>query len=235
MTLFLEPSFACSCGKVATPGEGLASSALVFEGQVLNTWPIATSEDGDPTIALRYSFGASSIWKGSAPSTIDLLDRHGNCAFPFRRGESYLVFAREDPESKTLYTTICDATRTLPVPRDTYNELGQRLDVSTYYPYRAESLAHLAVRRLLTAAYVERVEVIYWWRGLGSSTGGALEAYALMVLAGTYLALLVALAVRRRLRWVLSLATVPFVGALVGLARAYNYLCTMPGLARFME
>jgi hypothetical protein len=110
-------AFACSCVRVEGPITELVrkeklESAAVFTGKVRSI--VERQGYGWVTV----DFDVLDLWKGRLNKTVSLrtgLD-DGNCGFKFKRGETYLVYARNlsmYSPSKSLSTHICLRTALL--------------------------------------------------------------------------------------------------------------------------
>ena len=124
---------ACSCTGPSPPLEALAESRGVFLGKVVKiedqlsvpkkVWAVirigvadlfgAESPEFSPRwYGLAVTFDVSQAWKGDIPSSIVVLTPRGggDCGFPFRVGESYMVYLRPyRPEWPD--TDLCTRTR----------------------------------------------------------------------------------------------------------------------------
>ena len=103
---------ACMCMPV-TAEKALANADVVFIGRVTNI------RDG------HIEFELVAVWKGRATSTTTLATLASvapeikpgfkavwnSCDFPFHVGEEYVVYARQDPQTQVLTTSICSGTK----------------------------------------------------------------------------------------------------------------------------
>lgn len=138
LAIFLPAGgFACSCIPPRPPEEAIANADVVFTGRVDKidsrlvrgavltlkfAWTKVKSVFGGPDpheipdppeSNLRVRFEEAQSYKGAVSETILVLTGYssGDCGFPFKKGESYLVYAFVHDDS--LHTSIC--TRTAPV------------------------------------------------------------------------------------------------------------------------
>lgn len=98
-------AFACDCLMPATPQARLEKASTVFSGVVLSS-KVSTT----PAWTKSYRFRVIQRFKG--PVRREYLLEHGdsNCHFPFKVGESYLVYAYG---KKPLSANICSSTQAL--------------------------------------------------------------------------------------------------------------------------
>jgi hypothetical protein len=112
--LLLAPraAHACQCGHLPSPEEGLRVSEAVFEGRVIARRMVLGEEHGWLFPVPEYEFRVSRAWKGVATPAIRLLGGYSNCAYVFREGGSYLVFAAPHWEKPgRLSSSICSPTK----------------------------------------------------------------------------------------------------------------------------
>lgn len=120
---------ACSCGQQA--GDfcaNLQSSDAVFMGAVTaidRAKPVGATADAAPgsaanpapgaatALVIHYRFQVSERFAGPSVETFDIFSGGGDpsCAFNFRKGEPYLVFARRHDDDGRFYATSCGGTR----------------------------------------------------------------------------------------------------------------------------
>lgn len=130
-----SPAEACKCIPPPPPEEAFQDADAVFVGVVekrnlsvlADFWFRAKvvagrlvgadweNDDAYERTLPRFTFRLLSTWKGSATDRLRLVTGHGNgdCGFPFKISERYLVYADAD-EQGVLYTSICSRTRPEP-------------------------------------------------------------------------------------------------------------------------
>ena len=111
----LIPATAEACSCLEPPfGSAFKGSGAVFVGRadsvqiVPSPWPKPAE---GPRV--RATFSVLCSWKGpQAERTVRVYTGvdDGMCGFKFSKGETYLVYAREDPEHHLLGTSICSRT-----------------------------------------------------------------------------------------------------------------------------
>ncbi len=120
--LFAGPfaAFACTCS-TAPPGKcpGLQADDVVFLGTVTeieNLAPppsdAAAATNPGATAVTRYHFQINERFAGPDAQEIDVFSGgdDGDCAFRFRKGDQYIVFANKSDDGR-LFATICSGTR----------------------------------------------------------------------------------------------------------------------------
>ncbi len=227
----VEGAAGCSCGEVLTPLAGLEQADAVFEGRVTNIWPVFFEIDEFDVFGNSYTLTVTARWKGEIGRTVTLIDAYGNCSFPFRWGVSYTVFANQTNVRPSAWVaTICGPT-TDRLAYEDYKSLGraEAFPVAGSVP-PAESLAHIAARRIVLAFKgLESSANKYWHGSLDESVGGVLLKYGLGLFVALYAATGVYLAIRRRWRWfVLIVVLLPGAALLVGLCRSYVHIIHHP-------
>lgn len=97
---------ACKCMEKNNPREEFYSSDAVFTGRV-----ISMEQRYGMVVAMR----AERVFKGPIGNEVVVHTGLGSrdCGFPFEIGESYLVYARQDPMNGELITNSCFRTAEL--------------------------------------------------------------------------------------------------------------------------
>lgn len=92
-----------------TQGNGIFQVDVIFLGDV--TAMRNQTNGGMPQYVVTFS--ARDRWKGSIPDTVSVRTNAGEiaCGYKFKKGSSYLVFARWDEQRQQLETSMCDLTR----------------------------------------------------------------------------------------------------------------------------
>jgi hypothetical protein len=75
---------------------------------------IVTVEAGRRQAYTAVTFRVRSGWKGVRARNVTVLTGRNTCGFPFRQGESYLVYAHRAPLGgiRPLFTGLCTRTTT---------------------------------------------------------------------------------------------------------------------------
>jgi protocatechuate 3,4-dioxygenase beta subunit len=108
LLLLAAPAKACSCIVPGPPCQAYGKSSAVFSGQVLEIVPFEAG--GYPQKLVRFS--VSEAFRGMSGSAAEIATGNGggDCGYPFRVGESYLVYAYRAPQDNRLYAGICSRT-----------------------------------------------------------------------------------------------------------------------------
>lgn len=231
-----SPALGCSCGTRFSVAEALADANLVFEGRVINTWPMLVDVSGMNYLGQRYTFRVNSKWKGATGGTVTLVDALGNCSFPFHRGESYIVFAYAIESTPDWSTSICTRTIATVSAAGIARELGGREIVSNDYRHNAEALLHMAARRLMIATLGVKLWHQNWWRSLEDSPRGVVLRYCLQVSVLGYLVVIAAIVSVGRWRVAVMMLLLPLVaGGLIAFFWSYAVIVNNPGYAPLLE
>jgi hypothetical protein len=146
---FRSEVLACQCGAQPNVPDSLAESVAVFEGTVVAT-RFALGRGAWWVPLPEYEFKVIRVWKGALPTTVGLRGLDNNCAFVFRRGVSYLVYARghRDAPGK-LTSSKCDRTKEASLVLSEIESLGRPLQQFTATNIRSQSPTGLRVRGYL--------------------------------------------------------------------------------------
>ena len=101
--LFAQRAEACSCLGSGPPCNAVWATDAVFVGRVAEV-----SAQG----AVKFDVDRGVRGIDTPEVTLDNT-RMGDCAYPFRAGETYVVYAYRDRETNALTTTICSRTAPL--------------------------------------------------------------------------------------------------------------------------
>jgi hypothetical protein len=110
---------ACSCPMNMPPCQGYWQSSAVFAGMVTQLpSPNLSAElnKRESTFrSVRFAFSVVKAYRGDLENEVQVSSGlgGGDCGYPFRVGERYLVYAYVDPETKELSTSICTLTKSL--------------------------------------------------------------------------------------------------------------------------
>lgn len=122
----VRPLVACQCAeRAADAATALEAASAVFEGTVVDVRLTFGSEHGWLFPVPEYSFAITKAWKGVSSPQIRLLGGYSNCAYTFRAGSSYLVYAGDHWEKRgRLSSSICDRTMPLAMASRDISTLG---------------------------------------------------------------------------------------------------------------
>jgi len=106
--------FACSCMNPGPPCEATSKSAAVFVGTVVASKNAKTTGQYDfNSREVKFSVEESFKGLGSTEALVFTGWGGGDCGYPFRTGQQYLVYAYKDEKDGRLGTSICSRTRQL--------------------------------------------------------------------------------------------------------------------------
>ncbi len=110
---------ACSCSEQTPPCQSYWEATAVFEGTVtqISSLPVERKV-GEQLLTYAKAlvhFTVEKSHRGVPDTEVELTTGlgGGDCGYSFHRGERYLVYARPDPETKKLNTSICMLTKRL--------------------------------------------------------------------------------------------------------------------------
>jgi hypothetical protein len=112
------PVQACSCGRPEHPCAEWPESTAIFVGRVTDVRVLPTTRarpDGSAvaTNDLAVRFAVSETLKGESVTSIEVRTANStsSCGYPFKRGVTYLVFARAEPatDGPRLSTSWCSS------------------------------------------------------------------------------------------------------------------------------
>ncbi len=116
LLLSARTASACTCVDAGPPCQAYGAFAAVFSGRVIEIDSL-TIEDGP---LKGYSqklvrFAVNQSFRGISGTSVEAITGNGggDCGYPFKVGESYLVYAYQDPKDNKLYAGICSRTRLL--------------------------------------------------------------------------------------------------------------------------
>jgi hypothetical protein len=101
----------CVCGDIPSLEKQVELADNVFVGQVIERHPDKwTMIEGEPWPGFAYTFRVMKVWKGKTDPSIEVVTGtgKGDCGFPFKIGEIYIVYAGN--VDGTLYTSLCGRT-----------------------------------------------------------------------------------------------------------------------------
>ncbi len=117
-------AFSCTCAPKPSVGKALSQSDAVFVGRVI-AWNNASIEFAPGHLSQGYTFvfEVERLYKGALSSEVAVLTGHGlgDCGYPFKVGEEYLIYAYRD---KGLETNICTRTTNISTADADLAELG---------------------------------------------------------------------------------------------------------------
>lgn len=113
---------ACSCIAPQSPLDSRNQAAAVFSGTVTTI-----TDTGSPTMPnLRVQFDVDRVWKGSVDQTIDVTTARDSaaCGVSFAEGETYIVYASQNEEDRSLRVSLCSRTALLKNASEDVTALG---------------------------------------------------------------------------------------------------------------
>lgn len=115
-----RPAEACTCLGGAAPCQAFFDVPAVFVGKVQS---ISEHTGASGFSGRRVHLDVAEAFRGVTSQEVDIDTGNGggDCGYPFKVGESYLVYAYLEKDGQTLSTGIC--TRTKPL-RDAQNDLA---------------------------------------------------------------------------------------------------------------
>lgn len=117
MVVSLTPTArACSCMESGPPCQAYWPASAVFTGQVIEIITFTSDQEnfrGYPQKLVR--FAVSQTFRGVSGMTVETITGNGggDCGYPFKVGQTYLVYAYSDQKSNKLHASICSRTRLL--------------------------------------------------------------------------------------------------------------------------
>lgn len=123
---FAPPLHACDCVRAGAPCRAFAETPTVFTGRVTR---ITSVSGGIDTVV---HFVVATTFRGAPARTVEVRTGSGggDCGYPFRVGEEYVVYATRDTASGGLVTSICQRTRSLSEAADDLAYLRAKDDPS---------------------------------------------------------------------------------------------------------
>lgn len=119
---YLSPQivFACSCpGMPYPPEQAFESSRAVFSGTIISKATEGGSSVGNGYAVFPHSRVQIQVlesWKGIDSNTVTITTgiSDDTCGFDFQEGEKYLIYAHDDTQYGTEFTTgLCQRTKLL--------------------------------------------------------------------------------------------------------------------------
>jgi hypothetical protein len=126
MSVLPRVALACQCGQRPTTAEAVAEASDVFAGTVLRAEKAEVSLPQDPTkkvVVDRVVLRVQKRWKGSAAHELQIYSLN-NCAFGFKEGVSYLVYASGRMSGGYLEASKCSRTQEYRAASEDLRELG---------------------------------------------------------------------------------------------------------------
>ncbi|MBC8031893.1 MAG: hypothetical protein H7Z16_17555 [Pyrinomonadaceae bacterium] len=117
LTWLTQTVSACSCMGPGPPCQAYWTTSAVFTGEVIEITSTTIDDEhlrGYPQKLVR--FAVSESFRGASGRLIEAITGNGggDCGYPFKVGNSYLVYAYRNPKDNRLYAGICSRTRPLP-------------------------------------------------------------------------------------------------------------------------
>ena len=108
---------ACSCLDSGPPCQAFGSASAIFSGRVTEISSITGNAKPGQNYRkkLLVRFVVSQSYRGISGTSVEAVTGSGggDCGYPFKVGESYLVYAYQNTEDHKLYAGICSRTRPL--------------------------------------------------------------------------------------------------------------------------
>lgn len=237
-TLLPRPAYACQCGGVPSVAEAIKSAKLVFEGTVVERWPVLIRMPVHEMPTERYTVRVLRSWKGAPRNSIYLVDTGGNCSYPFEVGYSYLVFASSTESSPYYSSTICDPTELTATAAEKLRELGPGTVVQSSFTLHPESSGHRLGRRATAAILMAVTLLCISLVRLFETQLGVWLAFILTLAFSAVGYIGLRSLVRGRWRWsfvALVLAAMLTLSAAALLGCGYWYATTHPGFRHLIE
>ncbi len=111
-----QTSNACSCISSGPPCQAYGAVSAVFSGRVTEITSIKNTDDEFSALSHKLvRFAVLQAYRGIAGTSAETITGNGggDCGYPFRVGESYLVYAYKNAGDNKLYASICSRTRPL--------------------------------------------------------------------------------------------------------------------------
>lgn len=121
-SLFIQQTWACSCGAPPSIGESLKSYDAVFTGTVLKIEDDLIPSDDDPSLSYASSqtvtIKLETVYKTAAGTkTIEKIVKiktaisGAACGYYFQKGKKYIVYAYTNKQDGQLWTNLCTRTK----------------------------------------------------------------------------------------------------------------------------
>ena len=108
-------ALSCSCAPADPVCEVFSRTSAVFTAEVLSIEddPLVETRVGQPPPRRRVTLRVERIFRGAPAKQVEVTTARGegDCGYPFKRGEKYLVFATE--LDGRLQVSVCSPTRPL--------------------------------------------------------------------------------------------------------------------------
>jgi hypothetical protein len=116
LTWLTQTVSACTCMPSGLPCQAYWTTSTIFTGEVIEITATPSDNERLPGYSQKLvRFAVSEPFRGVSGTLIDAITGNGggDCGYPFRVGNSYLVYAYRDPKDNKLYANICSRTRPL--------------------------------------------------------------------------------------------------------------------------
>ncbi|PYS67179.1 MAG: hypothetical protein DMF69_23825 [Acidobacteria bacterium] len=106
--------YACSCMNPGPPCDATSKSTAVFVGTVVSSKDAKTTGQYDFN-SREVKFSVEEAFKGVSSTEVSVFTGWGggDCGYPFRTGQQYLVYTYSDEKDVRFKTSICSRTRQL--------------------------------------------------------------------------------------------------------------------------
>lgn len=124
---------ACSCLDLGPPCQAFGAASAVFTGRVTEITSTGNDKPGRGYQKKLVRFAVSQAHLGISGTSAETVTGSGggDCGYPFKVGESYLVYAQLNAEDNKLYAGICSRTRPLSEAREDLDYLKSRATSET--------------------------------------------------------------------------------------------------------
>lgn len=116
LTWLTQTVNACSCMGPGLPCQAYWTTSAVFAGEVIEITSTASDDERLPGYRQKLvRFAVRESFRGVSRTLVDAITGNGggDCGYPFKVGNSYLVYAYQNPQDNKLYANICSRTRPL--------------------------------------------------------------------------------------------------------------------------
>lgn len=110
-------ALACDCDGTPTIAESIKSSDVIVTGKVISILPDNKNGKQSTYLFEIIRLKVESVIKGDSTQVIEIKTAATTamCGFPFKKGESYLVYGSSDKKAnkKVYWVSFCDRTKSL--------------------------------------------------------------------------------------------------------------------------
>ena len=116
LLLSAQAAYACSCIDSGPPCQAYGAVSAVFSGRVMEITSFSSTDGPLKDYSQRLvRFAVLQPYRGVSGNSAETVTGNGggDCGYPFKVGESYLVYAYQNSQDNRLYASICSRTRPL--------------------------------------------------------------------------------------------------------------------------